>query len=75
MTLQASSLAEFAGHAGVAPGYIMVGASSKFGAPMFEFKVFREQMYCNESSTCGIVGVLAWDIVHSLAPIGMPLSQ
>ena len=32
------------------------GARWKFGAPMFEFDVFRKQMYCIEGSTCGIVG-------------------
>jgi len=28
----------------------------KFDAPMFEFEVFRKQMYCIEESTCDIVG-------------------
>ena len=27
------------------------GARSKFGTPMFEFEVCREQMYCIEEST------------------------
>jgi len=31
------------------------GASSKFGAPMFETEVFRKHMYCIEGSTCDIV--------------------
>jgi len=31
-------------------------ARNKFGAPMFEPKVFREQIYCAEVSTCDIVG-------------------
>ena len=26
-----------------------------FGVPMFEFDVFRKQMYCIEESTCDIV--------------------
>jgi len=29
---------------------------SKFGAPMFEPKVFQKQIYCTEESTCDIVG-------------------
>ena len=32
------------------------GARSKFGAPMFEPKVFRKQMYCVEESTCDTDG-------------------
>jgi len=32
------------------------GARSKFGTPMFEPKVFRKQMYCDEESTYDIVG-------------------
>jgi len=32
------------------------GARSKSGAPVFEFEVFRKQMYCIEESTCDIVG-------------------
>jgi len=32
------------------------GAVSKFGAPVFEPDVFRNQMYCTEGSTCDIVG-------------------
>jgi len=32
------------------------GAKSKFGAPMFEFEVFRKEKYCVEESTCDIVG-------------------
>ena len=31
-------------------------ARNKFGAPMFEPKVFREKMYCIKESTCNIVG-------------------
>jgi len=31
------------------------GARNKFGAPMFEHKVFRNQMYCIEESTCDMV--------------------
>jgi len=31
-------------------------ARSKFGAPMFEFEVFRKQMYYIEESTYDIVG-------------------
>ena len=31
------------------------GAKNKFGASLFETKVFREQMYCMEESTCDIV--------------------
>jgi len=30
-------------------------ARSKFGTPMFEPEVFRNQMYCIEESTCDIV--------------------
>jgi len=32
------------------------GARNKFGAPMFEPKVSRKQIYCIEESTCDIVG-------------------
>ena len=32
------------------------GATSKFGAPMFEPDVFWKQMDCIEKSTCDIVG-------------------
>ena len=32
------------------------GAKNKFGAPMFEPKVFWEYMYCIEEKTCTIVG-------------------
>jgi len=32
------------------------GATSKFGARMFETEVLRKQMYCIEDSTCDIVG-------------------
>ena len=35
------------------------GARSKFGVPMFEPKVIREQVYCVEESTCDIVVILA----------------
>ena len=31
------------------------GKKQVFGAPMFEFEVFRKQMYCIEENTCGIV--------------------
>ena len=30
------------------------GARNKFGAPVFESKVFRKQLYCIEESICGI---------------------
>ena len=33
------------------------GARSKFGAPMFEPKVFRKKMCCIEESACDIVGI------------------
>jgi len=32
------------------------GATTKFGAPIFEPEVFRKQMFCNEESTCDIFG-------------------
>jgi len=32
------------------------GARSKFGAPLFERKLFRKQMYCIEESARDIVG-------------------
>jgi len=33
------------------------GARNKFGAPLFEPKVFREQIYRIKESTCDIVGL------------------
>ena len=38
-------------------------ARSKFGAAMFEPKVFRKQMYYVEESTCNIVGAFRCFIV------------
>jgi len=32
------------------------GARNKFGTPMFDHKVSREEMYCSEECTCDIVG-------------------
>jgi len=32
------------------------GARSRFGAPMVKPEVFRKQIYCDEESTCDIVG-------------------
>jgi len=33
-----------------------LGAKNKLGAPMFEPKVFWEEMYCIQQKTCDIVG-------------------
>jgi len=44
------------------------GTVSKFGAPMFEPKVFRKQMYCIEESTCDIVGPFRRPHVNSAPP-------
>jgi len=43
------------------------GARSRFGAPMFEPEVFREQIYCIEESVCDIVGTL-WRLHSDSAP-------
>ena len=44
------------------------GARSKFGAPMFEPKDFREQKYCIEESTCHCWDFAARGIVPPFAP-------
>ena len=33
------------------------GARSKYGAPIFDLEVFRNEMYCIEESNCEIVGI------------------
>jgi len=44
------------------------GAGRKFGAPMFEFEVFRKQMYCIEESTFSIVGTFWRPYSYSESP-------
>ena len=48
-------------------GKMASGERNKFGAPMFEPKVFREQMYCIENRTCDMV-VFFFDYPSDLAP-------
>ena len=45
------------------------GASSKFGAPIFETEVFRKQMYCIEESICGIVWSFRRPLQRFVAPV------
>jgi len=53
------------------------GATSKFGATVFEPEVFRKQMYCIEESACDIVGAFgspsdSGPELCPLAPLVMP---
>jgi len=55
------------------------GARKRFGAPMFEPKVFSVQMLCIEENACEMrpfsacQWLGAWGIVHPLPPLVMPL--
>jgi len=57
------------------------GARNRFGAPMFEPEVFREQMYCVEETTCDMLGLFGRPNdstpghCSSLPPLGTPLKR
>ena len=44
------------------------GARSKFGAPMFEFEVFRQQMYCIEQVILTLLGLFDSPRSYSAPP-------
>ena len=45
------------------------GTRSKFGVPMFEFEVFRQQMDCIGECSCDIVGSFGRPCSHSTPPV------